>query len=82
MGCRSAAACLFVSVCNVWGPGERLTVTDRDVWHLTGGMSQSVTSTGQKSVFLLQIETFVGGGSSGDGPFVRCGGDESVKYRS
>lgn len=32
-------------------------------------MSQSVTSTGQKSVFLLQIKTFVGGDNSGDGHF-------------
>lgn len=33
---------------------------------------------GQKPVYLLQIETFVGGSSGGDGPFVRCGGDGSV----
>lgn len=32
-------------------------------------MSQSVTSTGQNSVFLLQIKTFVGGDNSGDGHF-------------
>lgn len=42
-----------------------------------GGMSQSVTSSGQKLVFLLQIETFVGG-NSGDGSFVRYGGDGNV----
>lgn len=29
-------------------------------------------------VFLLQIKTFVDGGNSGDGPFLRCGGDGSV----
>lgn len=32
-------------------------------------MSRSVTSTGQNSTYLLQIETFVGGGNSGDGHF-------------
>ena len=32
-------------------------------------MSRSVTSSGQKSVFLLQIKTFVSGGNSGDGHF-------------
>lgn len=30
MGNRSAAACLFVSVCNVWGPFGPVVVTDRD----------------------------------------------------
>lgn len=32
----------------------------------------------KKPVYLVQIETFVGGSSGGDGPFVRCGGDGSV----
>lgn len=41
-------------------------------------MSRSVTFRDKKPVYLLQIETFVGGGSSGDGPFLRCGGDGSV----
>lgn len=41
-------------------------------------MSRSVTFRDKKPVFLLQIETFVGGGNGGDGPFLRCGGDESV----
>lgn len=33
-------------------------------------MSRSVTFRDKKPVYLLQIETFVGGGNSGDGPFV------------
>ena len=40
-------------------------------------MSRSVTFGDKKPVYLLQIETFVGG-CGGDGPFLRCGGDESV----
>lgn len=51
----------FVSICNVWRQKTGLTVTDRDVWHLVGGMSQSVTSTSPNSTYLLQIETKVGG---------------------
>ena len=41
-------------------------------------MSRSVTFRGLENVFLLQNETFAGGGNGGDGPFLRCGGDESV----
>ena len=40
-------------------------------------LSRFVTFRDKKPVFLLQIETFVGG-DSGDGSFVRCGGDGSV----
>ena len=31
MGCRSAAACLFVSICNAWRLFEFVIVTDRDI---------------------------------------------------
>ena len=41
-------------------------------------LSRSVTFRDKKPVYLLQIETFVGGSNSGDGLFVRCGGDGSV----
>lgn len=41
-------------------------------------MSRSVTFRDKKPVYLLQVETFVSGGNGDNGPFVRCGGDESV----
>ena len=53
----------FVSICNVWRLFEPVTVTDRDVRQRVGGMSQSVTSTGQNSTYLLQIETKAGSGA-------------------
>lgn len=43
MGSRSAAACLFVSVCNVWGQKTGLSVTDRDECLSAAGLSKSVT---------------------------------------
>lgn len=45
-------------------------------------MSRSVTFRDKKPVYLLQVETFVGGGNGDNGPFLRCGGDKSAKYRS
>ncbi len=58
MGCRSAAACLFVSVCNVWRLLVLVIVTDRDERLGAAGLSKSVTFGGLENVYLLQIETF------------------------
>lgn len=58
MGGCSAAVCLFVSVCNVWGQKTGLTVTDRDECLGAAGLSKFVTFRGLESVYLLQIETF------------------------
>ena len=78
MGNRSVAACPFVSVCNVRGQKTGLPVTGRDECLSAAGLSKFVTFRGLENVFLLQIKTFVSGGNSGDGPFLRCGGDGSV----
>ena len=58
MGCRSAAACLFVSICNVWGQKTGLPVTDRDEYLGAAGLSKSVTFRDLENVYLLQIEMF------------------------
>lgn len=50
MGCRSAAVCLFVSVCNVWGQKTGLPVTDRDECLSAAGLSKSVTFGGLENV--------------------------------
>lgn len=46
MGLRSAAACLFVSVCNVLEQKASLPVTDRDDCLGVAGLSKSVTFRG------------------------------------
>lgn len=69
---------LNVSICNNKGPFGHLTVTDQDGRLAPAERSRSVTTRGSKTVFLLQIKTFVSGGNSGDGPFLRYGGDGSV----
>ena len=58
MGSRSAAACLFVSVCNVEGQKTGLPVTDRDEWLGAAGLSKSVTFRSLECVQPLQIEMF------------------------
>ena len=45
----------FVSICNNKGPFGLAAVTDRDRRLATAKRSQSVTSNGQKPVYLLQI---------------------------
>lgn len=50
----------FVSICNNKGPFGLVTVTDRDRRLAAAKRSQSVTSNGQNSTQLLQIETKVG----------------------
>ena len=49
----------FVSICNNKGPFGLATVTDRDRKLAAAKRSQSVTSRGQNSTQLLQIETKV-----------------------
>lgn len=49
----------FVSICNNKGPFGLATVTDRDRRLAAAKRSQSVTSNGQNSTQLLQIETKV-----------------------
>ena len=53
----------FVSICNNKGPFGLVAVTDRDRRLAPGESSQSVTSNGQNSTQLLQIETKVGRGA-------------------
>ena len=53
----------FVSICNNKGPFGLVTVTDLDVWRRGWRISRSVTSNGQKPVYMLQIETKVGRGT-------------------
>ena len=53
----------FVSTCNNKGPFGLVTVTDLDVWRRGWRISRSVTSNGQKPVYMLQIETKVGRGA-------------------
>lgn len=53
----------FVSICNNKGSFDLVTVTDRDGRLATAKRSRSVTSTGQNSTYLLQIETKVGRGA-------------------
>lgn len=60
----------FVSICNVWRLFGPVTVTDRDGRLAAVERSCSVTTRGSKTVFLLQIKTFVSGGNGDDGPFV------------
>ena len=48
----------FVSICNNKGPFGLVTVTDQDRRLAVAKRSQSVTSNGQKPVYLLQIKTF------------------------
>lgn len=50
----------FVSICNNKGPFGVATVADRDRRLAAAKRSQSVTSNGQNSTQLLQIETKVG----------------------
>lgn len=50
MGCRAAAACLFVSICNVQGQKIGLPVTDRDECSGAAGLSKSVTFGGLENV--------------------------------
>ena len=50
----------FVSICNNKGPFGLVTVTDQDGRLAAAKRSQSVTSNGQNSTQLLQIETKVG----------------------
>lgn len=52
-----------VSICNNKGPFGLVTVTDRDRRLAAAKRSQSVTSNGQKPVYMLQIETKVGRGT-------------------
>ena len=58
MGCRSAAACLFVSICNVRGQKTGLPDTGRDECLSAAGLSKFVTFRGLENVYLLQIEMF------------------------
>ena len=53
----------FVSICNNKGPFGLVTVTDQDRRLVPAERSQSVTSNGQKPVYMLQIETKVGRGA-------------------
>lgn len=50
MDCRSAAACLFVSICNVQGQKTGLPVTDRDEYLGAADLSKSVTFGGLENV--------------------------------
>lgn len=50
----------FVSICNNKGPFGLVTVTDQDRRLAAAKRSRSVTSNGQNSTQLLQIETKVG----------------------
>ena len=50
MGSHSAAACLFVSVCNVQGQKTGLTVTDRNECLGAASLSKSVTFGGLENV--------------------------------
>ena len=62
-GCTDADVVIpaeFVSICNNKGPFGLATVTDRDRRLAAAKRSRSVTSNGQNSTQLLQIETKVG----------------------
>ena len=45
----------FVSICNNKGPFGLVTVTDRDRGLAAAKRSKSVTSSGRKPVYMLQI---------------------------